>query len=84
MFDLKKETFKKNLFLALQIVFAVLMFVCCGLLWFDVLSNAGIIVVLMLFSLICGGLSRNSKKAIEENSDEKTKENQEGISKNPF
>ena len=69
MFNLKKEILKKNLFFILQIAFAILTLVCCGLLFFDAISNAGIIVIMMLFSLIFGALSRNSKKAISENMD---------------
>ena len=74
MFNLKKEILKKNLFFILQIAFAILTLVCCGLLFFDAISNAGIIVIMMLFSLIFGALSRNSKKAISENRDLHTQE----------
>lgn len=75
MFDLQKETFKKNLFFALQILFTVLTLVCCGLLFFDIISNPGIIVIMMLVALIFGAFYRNSKKAIEENTDKDSKNN---------
>lgn len=71
MFDLKKETFKKNLFLTLQIIFTILTLVACGLLWFDVISNPGLCVIMMLVTLIFSALYRNSKKAIEENTEDK-------------
>ncbi len=67
MFNLKKETVKKNIFLLLQIVFMVLTFIGAIMVIRDKLNNAGYAVIPMLFSLIFGLLYRNSKKAIEEN-----------------
>lgn len=67
MFNLKKETAKKNIFLSLQIVFIVLTFIGAITVITDKLNNAGYAVIPMLFSLIFGLLCRNSKKAIEEN-----------------
>lgn len=67
MFNFKKETVKKNIFLLLQIVFMVLTFIGAIMVIRNKLNNAGYAVIPMLFSLIFGLLYRNSKKAIEEN-----------------
>lgn len=67
MFNLKKETRKKNIFLVLQITFIILTLIGAVMVIMGKLNNAGYAVIPMLFSLIFGALYRNSKKAIEEN-----------------
>ena len=68
MFDLKKELLKKNIFLALSIIFALLLVL--GLIFVIInedISTSVIVPPLLLFQGTCN-LYKNSKKAINENS----------------
>lgn len=67
MFDLKKETIKKNIFLGLCIVFCALTFIGAFLCIFGKVDNAGYAIIPMLIELVFNSLYRNSKKAIAEN-----------------
>lgn len=67
MFNLKKETMKKNIFLALCIVFCILTFIGAILCFSEKVDNAGYAIIPMLIELVFNSLYRNSKKAIEEN-----------------
>lgn len=68
--DLKKEKTKRNIFLALQIIFLILTFVGAALVIMKKVDNAGYAVIPMLWSLIFGGFMRESQKKINENSEE--------------
>ena len=65
--DLKKEKNKKNIFLALRIIFLILTFVGATLVIMKKVDNAGYAVIPMLWSLIFGGFMRESQKEINEN-----------------
>jgi len=65
--DLKKEKIKRNIFLALQIIFLILTFIGAILVIMKKLDNAGYAVIPMLWSLIFGGLMQNSQKKIKDN-----------------
>lgn len=67
MFNLKKETLKKNIFLILCIIFCILTFIGVILCFMGKVNNAGYAVIPMLIELVFNSLYRNSKKAIEEN-----------------
>lgn len=67
MFDLKKETMKKNLFLILNIGFCVLTLVGAFLCVTEKVDNAGYAIISMLINLVFNSLYRNSKKLVEEN-----------------
>jgi len=67
--DLKKEKIKRNIFLALQIIFLILTFIGAILVIMKKLDNAGYAVVPMLWSLIFGGFMQNSQKKIKENTE---------------
>lgn len=67
MFNLKKETIKKNIFLCLSIIFNVLTFIGAFLCIAQKVDNAGYAIIPMLFALIFMPLYRNSKKRVEEN-----------------
>ena len=66
--NLKKEKIKRNIFLALQIIFLILTFVGAILVFMKKVDNAGYAVVPMLWSLIFWGFMRNSQKKIKDNS----------------
>ena len=66
MFNLKKETMKKNIFLSLCIVFCILTFIGAILCITHKVNNAGYTVIPMLIELVFSVLCRNTKKAIEE------------------
>lgn len=67
MFDLKKETMKKNIFLGLCILFCALTFIGAFLCIFGKVDNAGYAIIPMLIELAFNSLYRNSKKTIAEN-----------------
>lgn len=67
MFNLKKETMKKNIFLSLSIFFCVLTFLGAFLCITEKVDNAGYAIIPMLIELVFNSLYRNSKKNIEEN-----------------
>lgn len=67
MFNLKKETMKKNIFLGLCIVFCILTFIGAFLCITEKVDNAAYAIIPMLIELAFNSLYRNSKKAIEEN-----------------
>lgn len=67
MFDLKKETMKKNIFLGLCILFCALTFFGAFLCILGKVDNAGYAIIPMLIELVFNSLYRNSKKAIAEN-----------------
>lgn len=67
MFDLKKETIKKNIFLTLCIIFCILTFTGAILCIIGKVDNAGYAIIPMLIELVFNSLYINSKKAIEEN-----------------
>ena len=67
MFNLKRETMKKNIFLGLCIVSCVLTLIGAFLCITGKVDNAGYAMILMLIELVFNALYRNSKKAIEEN-----------------
>lgn len=69
--DLKKEKTKKIIFLIFTIVFIILTFVGGVLVIMGKVNNAGYAVIPCLFTMISFMLYRNSKKAIEENTQEK-------------
>lgn len=66
--NLKREKAKRNIFLVLQIIFTLLTFIGAVLVIMKKVENAGYAVIPMLWALIFGMLYRNSKKALEENS----------------
>ncbi len=66
--DLKKEKIKRNIFLALQIIFLILTLIGATLVIMKKLDNAGYAVIPMLWSLIFGGFMQNSQKKIKVNS----------------
>jgi hypothetical protein len=67
MFNIKRETMKKNIFLVLCVVFCVLTLVGAVLCLTGKVDNAGYAIIPMLIELVFNSLYRNSKKAIEEN-----------------
>ena len=66
--DLKKEKTKRNIFLALQIIFLILTFVGAALVIMKKVDNVGYAVIPLLWSLIFGEFMRESQKKINENS----------------
>ena len=68
MFNLKKETMKKNIFLVLCIIFCILTLIGAILCFMGKVNNVGYAIIPMLIELVFNSLYRNSKKAIEENS----------------
>lgn len=73
--DLKKEKIKKNIFFVLQTIFIVLTLFGAVLVIIKKVNNAGYAIIPMLWSLIFGMLYRNSKKAIEENTNKEVELN---------
>lgn len=67
MFNLKREKIKKNIFLALNIVFCVLTLIGAFLCVTEKVDNAGYAIIPMLIDLAFNSLYQNSKKTIEEN-----------------
>lgn len=67
MFNLKKETTKKNIFLGLCIVFSILTLVGAFLCVTRKVNGAGYAIIPMLIEFFFNVLYRNSKRAIEEN-----------------
>ena len=67
MFNLKRETMKKNIFFSLCIVFCILTFIGAFLCLTKKVDNAGYAIIPMLIELVFNSLYQNSKKAIEEN-----------------
>ena len=67
--DLKKEKMKRNIFLALQIIFLILTFIGAILVIIKKLDNAGYAVIPMLFSLTFGTFMRESQKKIKEDTE---------------
>lgn len=67
MFDLRKETVKKNIFLLLAVLFIILTFTGALLVITGIFDNAGCAVIPSLFGMVFLAFYRNSKKAIEEN-----------------
>ena len=67
MFNLKRETMKRNIFLGLCIVFCILTFIGAFLCLTEKVDNAGYAIIPMLIELVFNSLYRNSKKTIEEN-----------------
>lgn len=67
MFNFKKETMKKNIFLGLCIVFCVLTLIGAFLCVTGKVNSAGYAIIPMLIELVFNSLYRNSKKTIEEN-----------------
>ena len=65
--ELKKEKIKRNIFLALQIIFLILTFIGATLVIMKKLDNAGYAIIPMLWSLIFGGFTRESQKKIKDN-----------------
>ena len=65
--ELKKEKIKRNIFLALQIIFLILTFIGATLVIMKKLDNAGYAIIPMLWSLIFGGFMRESQKKIKDN-----------------
>lgn len=67
MFDLKRETIKKNIWLVLNIVFCILTLIGAFLCVTEKVDNAGFAIIPMLLDLVFNSLYRNSKEVIEEN-----------------
>lgn len=67
MFDLKRETKRKHIFLVLHMIFLILTLAGATLCIMGKVDNAGFAVIPMLIQLIFHSLYENSKKAIEEN-----------------
>ncbi len=67
MFNLKRETMKKNIYLILNIVFCIFTLMGAFLCITEKVDNAGYAIIPMLFDLVFNSLYRNSKKIIEEN-----------------
>ncbi len=67
MFDRKKETWKKNVFLTLSIIFCILTLFGAVLCWTGKVHNAGYAVIPLLIENVFHAFYRNSKKALEEN-----------------
>lgn len=67
--NLKTEKRKKVIFLVLTIVCICIMLVGDYLIFLHQVNNAGYAVIPALFAMIFLALYRNSKKAIEENTD---------------
>lgn len=67
MFNLKRETMKKNIFFVLNIVFCVLTLIGAFLCVTEKVDSAGYAIIPMLIDLVFNSLYRNSKKIIEEN-----------------
>ena len=65
---LKREKIKRNIFLALQIIFLILTFVGAILVFMKKVDNAGYAVIPMWWSLIFGAFMRESQKKIKDNS----------------
>jgi len=66
--NLKKEKNKRNIFLALSIVFLILTIIGAILVFTKKVDNAGYAVIPMLWSLIFSGFVRASQQKINENS----------------
>lgn len=66
--DMKKEKNKRNIFLALSIIFLILTIIGAILVFTKRVDNAGYAVIPMLWSLIFGGFMRASQQKINENS----------------
>ena len=66
--DLKREKIKRNIFLTLQTIFLILTLIGAILVFMKKVDNAGYAVIPMLWSLIFGGLMRESQKKIKDNS----------------
>lgn len=66
--NLKKEKNKRNIFLALSIVFLILTIIGAILVFTKKVDNAGYAVIPMLWSLIFSGFMRASQQKINENS----------------
>lgn len=71
MFDLKKETIKKNIFLVLSIIFALIFIAGLIYIIIEKASPTNIIVPPALAFFLNSTLYKNSKKAIEENTKKK-------------
>ena len=69
--DLKKEKIKKVLFFIFTIIFVTLTMIGGVLVIMGKVNNAGYAAIPSLFTMISSMLYRNSKKAIEENTQEK-------------
>lgn len=67
MFNLKRETMKKNIFFALAVLFCILTLIGAFLCICEKIDNAGYAIIPMLIELLFYSLYQNSKKAIEEN-----------------
>ncbi|MCI8409768.1 MAG: hypothetical protein HFJ09_10965 [Lachnospiraceae bacterium] len=68
--NLKREKRKRKIYFVLQILFAILTFAASALYIFNIVNNAFYTVIAMIFSLVFGSLYQNSKKAVEENSNQ--------------
>ena len=66
--NLKKEKNKRNIFLALSIVFLILTIIGAILVFTKKVDNAGYAVIPMLWSLIFSGFMRASQQKINEKS----------------
>ena len=66
--NLKKEKNKRNIFLALSIVFLILTIIGAILVFTKKVDNAGYAVIPMLWSLVFSGFMRASQQKINENS----------------
>jgi len=64
--NLKREKTKRNIFLALQIIFLILTFIGAILVIMKKVDNAGYAVIPMLWSLIFGDFMRKSQKKIKD------------------
>lgn len=71
--DLKKEKIKRNIFLALQIIFVIITFINAILVIMKKLDNAGYAIVPMVWSIIFGGFMSNSQKKIKDNSEKESR-----------
>lgn len=67
MFILKRKIMKKYIFLGLCVVFCILTLIGAVLCITGKVDNAGYTIIPMLIELVFNSLYRNSKKAIEEN-----------------
>ena len=66
--DKKKEKVKRNIFLALSIIFLILTIIGAILVFTKRVDNAGYAVIPMLWTLIFSGFVRASQKKINDNS----------------
>ena len=66
--DIKKEKIKRNIFLALSIIFLILTIIGAILVFTKRVDNVGYAVIPMLWSLIFSGFMRASQKKINDNS----------------